>query len=238
MSSPAPLDVLRGLLSPATTPSAADPLIGARAVRDTDLGEVADDTLPIALVNTGGAGQLRGPAALAARRGLTLASIRTTLADPADPAGNVRRVVAAVDEARSADVLDESVTVRIVLPAEPVGHAWQAAADELAAVGLEAALPLQRGGDPVPGEMVVGWIDALLDRETPFAVVAVDGAATALGVLGATAAAWDGHGHGEALAALTGTPGVEALKTGRRWCRSVEVEDGAAVAADLRATLG
>lgn len=236
MSSPAPLDALLGLLASTTSPATPDPLIGALAVTDTDLGHLTGTTLPVALVNTGGAGQLAGPAGLAQRHGLTLASVRTTLADPADPAGNVRRVVAAVDRARAEGVLADEAVVRVVLPPEPVGHAWEAAADEVAAVGFEAALPLQRGGDSVPGDVLVGWIDALLDRETAFAAVDVGGAEAALGVLGATAAAWDGHGHDDAVAALTATPPADALTTGRRWCRAVEVADGPQVAADLRST--
>lgn len=237
MSPQRPLDALNGLLAASVEPTTPDPLIGALAVTDTTLGDLADPELPVALVNTGGAGQVAGPVGLARRRGLPLASVTTTVADPSDPAGNVRRIVAAVDAARDEGLLDEGVTVRVGLPAEPLGHAWEAAADEVAAAEFEAALPCDPAGAPVPGEVLVGWIDALLDRETGFAALGVDSASSALGVLAATAAAWDGHGAEAAVAALTAPPDEVAIATGRRWCRSVHVEDGVGVGADLRRLL-
>lgn len=228
---------LHGLLTSRVAPETPDPLIGALAVPDTDVPDLGDPGLPVALVNTGGAGQIAGPAGLAVRRGLALASITTTLADPTDLAGNVRRVAAAVDAARDQGALADDVVVRVVLP-EATGYAWEAAADEVAAAQFEVALPLLRQGQPVPPPTLVGWIDGLLDRETGFAVVDVESAPQALGILAATAAAWDGLGTEEAVArlsvGLTVALDEQTISTGRRWCRAVHVEDGSAVAAELR----
>ncbi|QYJ03823.1 hypothetical protein KUV85_16075 [Nocardioides panacisoli] len=239
MSSSAPSDALHGLFVAAGTAAASEPLVGARLVTDTELPDVDDPATPIALVNTGGAGQVAGPLGLAVRRGLALTSLTTGVADPSDPAGNVRRIVAAVDAARDEGVLGEEVAVRVALPAEPVGHAWEAAADEVAAVQFDAALPTTRGGVPVPPEALVGWIDALLDRETPFAVIDVDGADLALGVLAATAALWDGHGADAAVTALREpAPTAEQLATARRWCRAVHLAAGDETLTGLRERLG
>lgn len=225
-------ETLRGLLAVPVTTAEPDPLIGAWAVTDTALPDVTEPSLPLALVNTGGAGQVAGPLGLAVRRGLPLASMTTTVADPMDPAGNVRRIVAAVDAARDEGVLTEATAVRVVLPPEPVGPTWEAAADELAAVQFEAALPTVRGDVPVPSEVVVGWIDALLDRETSFAALDVGTASGVLGVLAATAAAWDGHGAEAAQRAFAaGDAGPAEVTTGRRWCRAIHLTDGATVAA-------
>lgn len=228
---------LHGLLASRIAPEAPDPLIGALAVPDTALPDVGDPGLPLALVNTGGAGQIAGPAGLAVRRGLALASITTTLADPTDLAGNVRRVVAAVEAARAEGAIAEDVAVRVVLP-EATEYAWEAAADEVAAAEFEVALPLLRQGRPVPPPMLVNWIDGLLDRETGFAVLDVESAPQALGVLAVTAAAWDGLGTEEAVARLsvdlTAALDERTISTGRRWCRTAHVEDGPTVAEGLR----
>lgn len=228
------LESLHGLFASRVAPTDTEPLIGALVVADTDLPDLDPPRLPVALLNTGGAGQVAGPAGLAARRQVTLASLTTALADPADPAGNVRRVVAAVDAARAEGMLGEDVMVRIELPAEPAHYGWQAAADEIATARFEAALPTSVAGSPTPAPMLVEWIDALLDRETGFAALAATSADHALGVLAATATLWDGGGAEDATAALAAAfPDEAALTTGRRWCRSVHVDDGPALAATL-----
>ncbi|WP_343900688.1 hypothetical protein, partial [Nocardioides aquaticus] len=81
---------------PDTDPTYAD-LVGSRVVVDTDLPGTDPDGPPVTLVVSGGAGQVAGPAALAARRGVPLRAVRVTLRDPADLRGNARRVVAAVE---------------------------------------------------------------------------------------------------------------------------------------------
>jgi hypothetical protein len=73
---------LTGLLASRRVPDAPTPLIGALLVADTDLPDLPASPLPVALVNTGGAGQVAGPAGLASRREVTLASVTTSLADP------------------------------------------------------------------------------------------------------------------------------------------------------------
>lgn len=212
-----------------------DPLIGAVAVRDDDLPRLGEPGLPVAVVVTGGAGQLAGPARLCARRGLTVASVTVALRDLDDLAGNARRVVTAVDDARADGSLAEDATVRVALPAEPAGHGWLAAADEIAAAELEAALTLTGHGVRAPEDAVAGWLDALLDRETGFAALGADHARDVLAVLSATAAAWDGASPDEVAAALASdTPDPAGWATGRRWCRAVEVADGAAVAEQIR----
>lgn len=232
------LEPLYGLLA-ATEAPADDPLVGASVVADTALPDVDAPALPLAVTVTGGAGQIAGPAGLCARRKWPLASLTTSLRDLDDLAGNARRVIAAVDAAHAEGVLTDDVTIRVALPAEPPSHGWQAAADEVAAMEWQLALPLTTGGDPVPAPVVAAWIDAALDRETPYAALGATDARQALAVLTATAAAWDGAPSEEVAAALADpSPEPDALATGRRWCRSVEVTDGAAVADGIRRIIG
>ena len=244
-------DPLAGLLVDAATvddlaryPSAAvrDPMIGAVAVRDTDLPGLPglpDGGPALSVLLTGGAGQLAGPAGLCARRGLPLAAVTVALRDPGDLPGNARRVVAAVDDARGSGALADEVTVRVALPAEPASAGWLAAADEIAAAELEAALAVSHAAPAAVAE----WIDALLDRETGFAASA-DGSGPAgptgwvLGLLAATTAAWNGSTNDQVAALLAEPPTRPAdlaeLSPGRRWCRAVVVPDAVATAADLR----
>lgn len=232
------LEPLHGLLA-ATDAPADEPLVGASVVTDTDLPDIAEPALPLAVTVTGGAGQIAGPAGLCARRGWPLASLTTSLRDLDDLAGNARRVVAAVDAARAEGVLADDVTIRVALPAEPPSHGWLAAADEVAAMEWQLALPRSIHGDLVPDPVIAAWIDAALDRETPYAVLGVTEARQALAVLTATAAAWDGAAGDQVAAALAGvSPDPDTLATGRRWCRSVEVLDGAAVADGIRHLIG
>merc|ERR1711969_260396 len=83
------------------SPLQRSPFVGARAVPDTALPDVPADAGPLRVVLTGGAGQVPGPVALCARRGLDLRSLEVALRDLDDPATNARRVVAAVDAVRS-----------------------------------------------------------------------------------------------------------------------------------------
>jgi hypothetical protein len=75
-----------------------------------------------------------------------------------------------VDAARGEGALDEDTPVYVELPQTSPDHAWLAAADVVAEG--EHRLKLRTGGleaekFPTP-ETLAGWIDAALDRETPF----------------------------------------------------------------------
>lgn len=201
-----------------------DPRVGAVAVDDAalpDLGPGATD-VPLTVVATGGAAQLEGPLRLAARDGLRLASVRTTVRDAADPAGNVRRVAAAVDGLRSAGLLPEEVAVVLVLPPDVAPHAAQSALDEMSYADLVAGL---NATDPLAWTALV---DAALDREVPFEVVGArwDPAAA----LAAARACLDGDPAagvlaGGAAAALAAYDD-ETLGRTRRWCTRVDVAVG------------
>jgi hypothetical protein len=142
------------------------PLAGALVVPDTDVPALPDGfDGPVAVVVTGGAGQLAGPAALCTRRGVRLARLEVALRDLDDLPGNARRVVAAVDAVRAEGVLSQE-PVSVELPAGPPGPPgpdWLAAADELAAADLRLALR----GEGRPADLAAR-VDAALDRELPF----------------------------------------------------------------------
>ena len=96
--------------------------VGSLVVRDTDLPQVRG-----ARRRPRGRGhRRRRPARRAARAGAPHRAVRErrveiALRDLDDPAGNARRVVAAVDAARAEGVLDDATTVHVELPAtEPV----------------------------------------------------------------------------------------------------------------------
>ena len=78
-----------------------EPLVGAFVLRDTDLPQV-DPGPPLAVVLTGGAGQVAGPAALGTRRGHALARLEIALRDLDDLPGNARRVADQLSEMRGA----------------------------------------------------------------------------------------------------------------------------------------
>jgi hypothetical protein len=145
-------------------------LVGTFVLRDADLPHVAGFTGPLSVVVTGGAGQIAGPAALCGRLGVSLAGLEVALRDPDDLAGNVRRVVAALDAARSDGQLDDDVPTYVELPHVGSTGSWLAAADEVA--GAELRLKFRTGGpaaDAFPdAHALASWIDAALDRETPF----------------------------------------------------------------------
>lgn len=209
-------------------------LVRSLVVRDTDLPSVPTGT-PVSVVLTGGAGQVLGPAVQCARRGLPVAGLEMALRDVDDPAGNARRVVAAVDAARSEGALAEDTRVFVELPATDPTHSWQAAADVVA--GAELRLKLRTGGldaDAFPSaERLAGWIDAALDRELPFKCTA--GLHRALphtssegwqqhgfvAVLAATRVAFDGGSPDEVASVLRSTDAAGLLDLdlagARRW---------------------
>ncbi|WP_028653545.1 hypothetical protein [Nocardioides halotolerans] len=139
-------------------------LVGTFVLRDTDLPLARGFDGPLSAVVTGGAGQLAGPAGLCAKLGLRLAGLEIALRDLDDPAGNVRRVVAALAD------LDTEVPVHVELPHVANSSTWFAAADEVAAAGLR--LKFRTGGLEASAfphaHALARWIDAALDRETPF----------------------------------------------------------------------
>lgn len=156
----------------------ASPARGDRTVRDDDLPRLGAFRGDVRVVITGGAGQIAGPAAFCRQRGLELSALDITLRDLDDPAGNARRVVAAVDAAQAeGDLLDDTV-VHVRVAGEPT-PSWLAALDVLAEAEMVVAVPLD-GGDPSP------WIDAAMDRELQVSFV---GGTVADAVAGLTSAA-------------------------------------------------
>jgi hypothetical protein len=143
-------------------------LVGSFVVTDTRLPDVPVE-VPVSVVVTGGAGAVAGVASLAGRRGHRLTGVEVAVRDLDDVAGNVRRIVAAVDAAR-AEGLPEETAVYVELPqAEPMAS-WLAAADVVAEA--EAHLKFRTGGVEAhhfPGApTLAAWIDAALDRETSY----------------------------------------------------------------------
>ena len=143
-------------------------LVGPLVVKDTDLPDVPAG-IPVSVVLTGGAGAVEGVAAMAGKKGHTLAGLEAAVRDLDDPAGNVRRVTAAVDAARADGHLADTV-VYVELPQSEPTTTWLAAADEVAAA--EHRLKFRMGGVEAHlfprSSAVAAWIDAALDRETPF----------------------------------------------------------------------
>jgi hypothetical protein len=143
-------------------------LVGPLVVTDTALPDVPSD-LPVAVVLSGGAGAVAGVAGLAAKRGHRLVALESAVRDLDDLAGNVRRVTAAVDAARADGGLSET-HVYIELPQTDPTADWLAAADAVAEA--EHRLKLRTGGLEThlfpSSATVAAWIDAALDRETPF----------------------------------------------------------------------
>lgn len=223
------------------------PLIGRLAVHDTDLPLLRGSSAPLTVVLGGGAGQIAGPAGLCAKLGLNLAGIGLSLRDYDDLAGNVRRVGAALTAARDAGTLRDDVPVCLDLPITEAPFGWQGALDEAAALEVEVGFRLGGPRAPVPstGE-VASWIDATLDRETPFRITAgIDravGTGSEFGLLNllvATQAAWDGASPAEVAAVLGETDGpalaaaVGSATSARRWLRSCASSQIDAIAAEL-----
>jgi hypothetical protein len=231
----APLDAALTAYADRAGPAAR--LVRSLVVRDTDLPQVPEGT-PVSVVLTGGAGQVHGPAQLCQRRGLPVAGLEVALRDVDDPAGNARRVVAAVDAARGEGVLDEDTPVFVELPAVDPAYSWLAAADEVAAAELR--LKLRTGGldpdaFPTP-ERLAAWIDAALDRELPFKCTAglhralphvdADGCAHHgfLTLLAATRVAFDGGSPDDVVSTLRRDDPADLLTLdlagARRWFTS------------------
>jgi hypothetical protein len=159
----APLHEATAAYGARTTAEGAD-LVGTFVLRDTDLPLVRGVAMPLSVVVTGGAGQLGGPVELSRRLGVHIAGLEIALRDADDLAGNARRVVAALDQ------LAMDVPVFVELPnAEPTAG-WLSAADVVA--DAELRLKFRTGGltpDAHPSaQTLAAWIDAALDRETPF----------------------------------------------------------------------
>ena len=139
-------------------------LVGSFVVTDRAVPEVAQP-LRLSVVVTGGAGGVEPALRLVERGGHELAGVEVALRDLDDLPGNARRVVAAVDAAG----LDLEAAY-VELPGGVETGAWLRAADVVAESGLR--LKFRTGGleehlFPSPATLA-GWIDAALDRETPF----------------------------------------------------------------------
>jgi hypothetical protein len=144
-------------------------LIGSFVVKDVEVTDV-DAALPLSIVVTGGAGAIGGALRLAAKSPGSVAGLEIALRDLDDLAGNARRVVAAVDAARSEGMLDDETPIYVELPHVGSTASWLTAADEVAAVELR--LKFRTGGLEAeafpPAHALSSWIDAALDRETAF----------------------------------------------------------------------
>ncbi|MBO0845651.1 MAG: hypothetical protein J2P22_09570 [Nocardioides sp.] len=143
-------------------------LVGPLVVKDTDLPEVPAD-IPVSVVLTGGAGAVAGVATLATKRGHQLVGLEAAVRDLDDMASAVRRITAAADAARDDGALLDT-QVYVELPQVEPTRDWLAAAD--AAAESEHRLKLRTGGLEAhlfpSAATVAAWIDAALDRETPF----------------------------------------------------------------------
>ncbi len=145
-------------------------LVGTFVLTDKDLPLVRGFGGPLSVVVTGGAGQIAGPAGLCRKLGLRLVGLEIALRDLDDLGGNAQRVITAVHAARDAGTLDPDVSVSVELPPTEPTHQWLSAADEVA--GAELQLKFRTGGPEAhqfpTSRTLVSWIDAALDRETPF----------------------------------------------------------------------
>jgi hypothetical protein len=139
-------------------------LVGSFVVTDRQVPDVAAP-LPLAIVVTGGAGAIEGPLRLASRGGHDVAGVEIALRDLDDLAGNAQRVAAATE---ACGLPPEQVYVE--LPHVPDSGSWLRAADAVAEAGLR--LKFRTGGleeHLFPATHALArWIDAALDRETPF----------------------------------------------------------------------
>jgi hypothetical protein len=206
-------------------------LVGSFVLRDTDLPRLGGALLPLSIVCTGGAGQLAGPTEFVRRTNPALAGMEIAVRDLEDPAGNMRRIVAVTDE------LETEWPVFVELPATSADHGWLAAADEAAMAGLR--LKFRTGGLDAAAfpsaEVLAGWIDSALDRETQFKCTAGLHRAVRhtgddgfehhgfLNVLLATARAFDGASRDEVVAVLEDraiSVTHDDIDLGRRWFTS------------------
>jgi hypothetical protein len=149
-------------------------LVASFVVTDVRVPEVrasaSSATVPLSIVVSGGAGAIQGALGLAARAGNPVAGLEIALRDPDDAVGAARRVVAACDAARSEGLLDDDTPVFVEIPPTGSITGWLTAADVVAE--NEFRLKFRTGGVephlfPSP-DVLAHWIDAALDRETPF----------------------------------------------------------------------
>jgi hypothetical protein len=204
-------------------------LVGTLVVRDTDIPLLRGTPLALSVVVTGGAGQINGAASLGRKLHVAVEGLEIALRDPDDPLGAARRVVAAVDAARAEGILDDHVPVYVEIPASCPEPSWLAAADEIAAA--EHRLKFRTGGLEAhafpPAATLAGWIDAALDRETPYKCTAglhraVRHTSTEgfqhhgfLNVLVATRLAFDGASNAEVVAVLEEREPAVLVETAR-----------------------
>jgi len=199
-------------------------LVGSFVVTDERIPEV-DQPLRLAVVVTGGAGAIEPALRLAARHGHEVGGVEIALRDLDDLPGNARRVAAAADASGI-----EPERVHVELPHVPDTGSWLRAADEVAQAGLR--LKFRTGGLEAAAfpatHALARWIDAALDRETPFKctaglhhAVAQEDAETGFGhhgflnVMLATERAFDGTPVDE-VAALLGERDPDLLVSAAR----------------------
>lgn len=228
-----------------------DALVASYVCTDTDLGASAEayaaagagGPLRASVVLTTGAGGVGAATALAARQGIEVHALEVAVRDLDDPAGNVRRIAAAVDRARAEGDLPEEAGVFVELPQGDPTPGWLAAADE--ATMSDLRLKFRTGGVEAhlfpTAEQLAAWIDAALDRELPFKCTAGlhhalrhsdDGLPHHgfLNVLLATRRAFDGAGRDDVVATLEQRDGhalladvadpAEEMAAARRWFTS------------------
>lgn len=162
----APLHEATAAYAARTAEDGAD-LVGTFVLRDTDLPLVRGVAAPLSVVVTGGAGQIAGPVGMCARLGLNLGGLEIALRDLDALPQNARRVTTACAEL-GPEI--DTVPVFVELPQHEPSSSWLAAADEVAAADLQ--LKFRTGGLEAAAfpsaPMLAAWIDAALDRETPF----------------------------------------------------------------------
>ena len=214
-------------------------LVGTFVVRDTDVPLLRGSHAPLSVVVTGGAGQVAG-ARRAVRRSSGSSSrasrsrCATSTTSPATPGGWPPRSTRHGRRARWPTTCRCTSSYRTSAPPT----SWLAAADEVAAAELR--LKFRTGGleaDAFPAaHALASWIDAALDRETPFKCTAGLHRAVRhtsdegfeqhgfLNVMVATARAFDGAGIDDVVATLEERDGTALAAAdrsgGRRWFAS------------------
>lgn len=145
-------------------------LVGSFVAKDTDLPPVLDTGVPVSIIVTGGAGAVAGPLTLCRRKGAEVTGIEIALRDTDDLPGNARRIATAVDQARRDELLGEDTPAYLELPQSEPTMGWLQAADLVA--DNDMRLKFRTGGveehQHPSAAMLAAWIDAALDRETPF----------------------------------------------------------------------